>query len=139
MSSALHETTDQCGRARGGREVANASARTRAAGAANLCQPQRQTHNYFRNGTLDLFAALNVATGESPARCKAHHRAQDFVAFLREIEASVAPMMDIRVVLDNLSAHKAPPVQRWLLRHPRVQFHLRLVAQPGGALLRLAQ
>jgi transposase len=45
------------------------------------------------------------------------------VAFLREIEASVEPTLDIHVVLDNLSAHKAPPVQRWLVRHPRVQFH----------------
>ena len=86
-------------------------------------QPERRTHNYVRHGTLDLFAALNVATGEVIARCKPQHRAQDFVAFLREIESSVAPDLDIHVVLDNLSAHRAPPVQRWLLRHPRVQFH----------------
>jgi transposase len=86
-------------------------------------QPERRTHNYVRHGTLDLFAALNVATGEVIARCKPQHRAQDFVAFLREIESSVEPGLDIHVVLDNLSAHRAPPVQRWLLRHPRVQFH----------------
>src|SRR5438093_8229834 len=89
----------------------------------DLGQPERRTHNYIRNGTLDLFAALNVATGEVIARCKAQHRAQDLVAFLREIEASVEPTLDIHVVLDNLSAHKAPPVPRWLVRHPRVQFH----------------
>ena len=86
-------------------------------------QPERRTHNYVRHGTLDLFAALNVATGEILARCRSQHRAQDFVAFLREIEASVDAAFDIHVVLDNLSAHKAPPVQRWLLRHPRVHFH----------------
>jgi transposase len=86
-------------------------------------QPERRTHNYVRHGTLDLFAALNVATGEVIARCKPQHRAQDFVAFLREIEGSVEPGLDIHVVLDNLSAHRAPPVQRWLLRHPRVRFH----------------
>jgi transposase/transposase-like protein len=86
-------------------------------------QPDRRTHNYVRHGTLDLFAALNVATGEVIAQCKPQHRAQDFVAFLREIEGSVAPGLEIHVVLDNLSAHRAPPVQRWLLRHPRVQFH----------------
>src|ERR687889_2022681 len=86
-------------------------------------QPERRTHNYVRHGTLDLFAALNVATGEVIARCKPQHRAQDFVAFLREIESTVAPTLDIHVVLDNLSAHRAPPVQRWLLRHPRVHFH----------------
>lgn len=89
----------------------------------DLGQPERRTHNYIRHGTLDLFAALNVATGEVIARCTPHHRAQDFVAFLRAIESTVEPTRDIHVVLDNLSAHRAPPVQRWLLRHPRVHFH----------------
>jgi transposase len=60
---------------------------------------------------------------EAIARCKPQHRAQDFVAFLREIESTVEPPLDIHVVLDNLSAHRAPPVQRWLLRHPRVHLH----------------
>ena len=55
----------------------------------DLGQPERQTHNYFRHGTLDLFAALNVATGEVLTRCTPQHRAQDFVAFLRDIDASV--------------------------------------------------
>lgn len=89
----------------------------------DLGQPERRTHNYLRHGTLDLFAALNVATGEVLTRCTAQHRAQDFVAFLRDIDASVEPALDIHMVLDNLSAHKAPAVQRWLLRHPRVHFH----------------
>jgi transposase len=89
----------------------------------DLGQPERRTHNYVRHGTLDLFAALNVATGEVIARCKAQHRATDFVAFLRDLDVSVAPGLDLHVVLDNLSAHKAPAVQRWLLRHPRVHFH----------------
>jgi transposase len=89
----------------------------------DLGQPERQTHNYLRHGTLDLFAALNVATGQVLARCRPQHRAQDFVAFLREIEASVEPALEVHVVLDNLSAHRAPPVHRWLLRHPRVHFH----------------
>lgn len=89
----------------------------------DLGQPERQTHNYVRHGTLDLFAALNVATGEVLARCKQKHRAQDFVAFLGEIDASVAPALQIHVVLDNLSTHKAPPVHRWLLRHPRFHLH----------------
>lgn len=89
----------------------------------DIGQPERRTHNYIRNGTLDLFAALNVATGEVLARCKQRHRAQDFVAFLGEVEASVEPALEVHVVLDNLSAHKAPTVHRWLLRHPRVHFH----------------
>jgi len=86
-------------------------------------QPERRSHNYIRNGTLDLFAALNVATGEVLARCKPQHRAQDFVAFLREIEASVEPALQVHLVLDNLSAHRAPVVHRWLLRHPRFHLH----------------
>jgi putative transposase len=86
-------------------------------------QPERRTHNYIRNGTLDLFAALNVATGEVLAKCTRRHRAKDFVAFLDDIDASVEADVEIHVILDNLSAHKAPVVQRWLLRHPRVQFH----------------
>jgi transposase len=89
----------------------------------DIGQPERRTHNYIRNGTLDLFAALNVATGEVLARCKPQHRAQDFVAFLREIDASVEPALEVHVVLDNLSAHRAPAVHRWLLRHPRFHLH----------------
>jgi len=89
----------------------------------DIGQPERRTHNYIRNGTLDLFAALNVATGEVLARCKQKHRALDFVTFLREIDESVEPDLQVHVVLDNLSAHKAPAVHRWLLRHPRFHFH----------------
>ena len=86
-------------------------------------QPERQTHNYIRHGTLDLFAALNVATGEVIARCKKQHRAKDFVTFLREIDAVTEPDLDVHVVLDNLSAHKTPEVRRWLVRHPRFKLH----------------
>src|SRR5262245_47358700 len=70
----------------------------------DIGQPERRTHHYIRNGTLDLFAALNLATGEVLARCKARHRAADFVAFLREIDASVEPVLEIHMVLDNPSA-----------------------------------
>lgn len=86
-------------------------------------QPERQTHNYVRHGTLDLFAALNVATGKVIAKTKAQHRAKDFVAFLREIDASVEPGLAVHVILDNLSAHKSPVVKRWLVRHPRFELH----------------
>jgi transposase len=89
----------------------------------DLGQPERRTHNYVRHGTLDLFAALNVTTGKVIARCKQQHRSSDFVAFLRDIDEQVASKLQIHVVLDNLSAHKAPAVQRWLVRHPRFHFH----------------
>jgi transposase len=89
----------------------------------DIGQPERRTHNYVRHGTLDLFAALNVATGKVIARCKQKHRSADFVDFLREIDKQVDPELQVHVVLDNLSAHKSPVVKRWLLRNPRFQFH----------------
>ena len=89
----------------------------------DLGQPERRTHNYVRHGTLDLFAALNVATGKVLARCKQKHRSVDFVAFLREIDEHVDDGLEVHVVLDNLSAHKSPIVKRWLLRNPRFHFH----------------
>jgi len=89
----------------------------------DLGMPERQTHNYIRHGTLDLFAALNVATGEVIANTKQRHRAKEFVAFLRAVDKTVAPELEVHVILDNLSAHKAPAVKRWLVRHPRFHFH----------------
>ena len=74
-------------------------------------------------GTARSTSLLNVATGEVRARCQPQHRAQDFVAFLRAIEANVEPALEVHVVLDNLSAHRAPVVHRWLLRHPRFHLH----------------
>ena len=89
----------------------------------DLGMPERQTHNYIRRGTLDLFAALNVATGEVIAKTTRQHRATDFVAFLREIDGRVPPEWDVHVILDNLAAHKAPAVRRWSARHSRFHFH----------------
>lgn len=89
----------------------------------DIGQPERQTHNYIRNGTLDLFAALNVATGEVIGRCRQRHRARDFVEFLGDLDAHVPDGFEVHVVLDNLSTHKAPPVHRWMLRHPRFHLH----------------
>lgn len=85
--------------------------------------PERQTHNYIRRGTLDLFAALNVATGEVIARTKKQHRSEDFIAFLREIDRAVFDELEIHVIVDNLSAHKSPKVKRWIARHPRFHLH----------------
>jgi transposase len=89
----------------------------------DLGMPERQTHNYIRHGTLDLFAALNVATGEVIAKTKRRHRAKDFVAFLRELDKAVEPHLEVHIILDNLSAHKAPAVKRWLARNPRFHLH----------------
>jgi transposase len=89
----------------------------------DLGTPERRTHNYIRHGTLDLFAAINVASGEVIAATKAKHRAKDLVDFLREIDRSIQPGLAAHVILDNLSAHKAPSVKRWLLRHPHFHLH----------------
>ncbi len=85
--------------------------------------PERRSHDYVRHGTIDLFAALNTATGTVIGKLSARHRAVDFRDFLDEIDRQVDPGLDIHVICDNLSAHKAPAVQKWLLAHPRVRLH----------------
>jgi len=89
----------------------------------DLGMPERMTHNYVRHGTLDLLAALNVATGEVFARTKKRHRAKEFVSFLNDLDKAVEPELEIHLILDNLSTHGAPSVKRWLLRHPRFHLH----------------
>jgi transposase len=86
-------------------------------------QPERRTHDYERHGTTSLFAALNVASGKVIARCEPRHRAVEFRRFLNTIDAAVPPDVDVHLVLDNLSTHKAPTVKRWLAQHPRYHLH----------------
>jgi transposase len=85
--------------------------------------PARATHDYERNGTCDLFAALDVASGTVLTDIRARHTSDDFLAFLNKINRNVPAGLDVHVVLDNLSTHKTPKVQRWLLRHRRFHFH----------------
>ncbi len=89
----------------------------------SLGQPERQTHDYIRHGTTDLFAALDAATGEVFGKCYARHRAIEFKKFLAEIETAVPSELDIHVVLDNLATHKTPAIKRWLAKRPRFHFH----------------
>lgn len=93
-------------------------------------QPERQTSDYFRHGTVDLFAALTVATGVVLGKVYKQHRAKEFINFLGEIDANVPAELAIHVVLDNLSTHKTPTVKRWLQRHPR--FHLHFTPTHGS-------
>jgi len=81
------------------------------------------THDYKRNGTTTLFAALNVLDGSVIGQCMQRHRHQEFIRFLNKIEAKVPVGKTIHVVLDNYAAHKHPKVIEWLARHPRVTFH----------------
>ncbi len=85
--------------------------------------PERRSHDYVRHGTIDLFAALNTATGKVIGQLSAQHRAIDFRDFLDQIDRQTDPGLAIHVICDNLSTHKAPVVHRWLLAHPRVQLH----------------
>ncbi len=85
--------------------------------------PQRATHDYARHGTLDLFAALNIATGTVITDFRTSHTAADFIAFLNKVNGEVPDDLDVHVILDNLSTHKTPAVHDWLLRHPRFHFH----------------
>ena len=85
--------------------------------------PQRRTHDYRRCGTTDLFAALDAATGKVIASMSPRHRAEEFRKFLNLIDKEVPAHLDVHVVLDNMSAHKAPAIQRWMLRHPRFKLH----------------
>lgn len=81
------------------------------------------THDYKRHGTSTLFAALNVATGETIHECMPRHRHQEFLKFLRKVERSVEPGLDVHVILDNYATHKHEAVRRWLRRHRRVHLH----------------
>src|SRR3954470_21549426 len=85
--------------------------------------PARQTHDYKRNGTTNLYAALDVASGNVIADLTPRHRAEEFRRFLNLIDKSVPEHLDVHVVLDNQSTHKTPSIQRWLLRHPRFTLH----------------
>jgi transposase len=81
------------------------------------------THDYKRNGTTTLFAALNVMEGKVIGRCMQRHRHQEFIRFLNTIEAAVPAGKLVHVILDNYATHKHPKVVEWLARHPRFTFH----------------
>ena len=81
------------------------------------------THDYKRNGTTTLFAALNVLDGTVVGRNMQRHRHQELIRFLNTLERDVPAGKVVHVILDNYAAHKTPEVRRWLQRHPRWTFH----------------
>jgi transposase len=81
------------------------------------------THDYERNGTTTLFAALNVLDGTVVGRCMQRHRHQEFLRFLNAVEAAVPAGKLLHAILDNYGTHKHPKVRAWLERHPRWTFH----------------
>lgn len=81
------------------------------------------THDYVRHGTTTLFAALNVADGVVIADCQKRHRHQEWIQFLKLIDESTDPDLDLHLIVDNYATHKHAKVKRWLDRHPRFHLH----------------
>jgi transposase len=86
-------------------------------------QVERRTSDYIRHGTSSLFAALDVAVGKVIGRCYRRHRAEEFRHFLEAVDAAVPPELEVHLVLDNASIHKAPPIRDWLAKRPRHHLH----------------
>jgi transposase len=85
--------------------------------------PARMTHDYVRNGTTSLFAALDPTSGSVIAQHFRRHRHQEFLRFLKLIDSSVPKGYDLHLILDNYATHKTPAVKKWLLSHPRFHLH----------------
>ena len=81
------------------------------------------THDYKRNGTTTLFAALNMATGEVIGQCLKRHRHQEFLRFLRVIDRRTPKKLALHLIVDNYCTHKHAKVREWLEKHPRFQLH----------------
>jgi len=84
--------------------------------------PEKATHDYKRNGTTTLFAALEVATGTVTDRCNDRHGKAEFLDFLKHV-AKTHPRRELHIVLDNYHTHKHDDVNRWLTKHPRITLH----------------
>jgi len=85
--------------------------------------PARQTHDYKRNGTTTLFAALSMLDGTVIGDCMPRHRHQEFIRFLQLINVKTPADMKLHLIVDNYGTHKHPRVQSWLKRHPRFKLH----------------
>ncbi|RPI59387.1 MAG: IS630 family transposase [Planctomycetaceae bacterium] len=81
------------------------------------------THDYKRNGTTTLFAAIEVAEGKVIAECMPQHRHQEWLKFLKKIDRETPANLDLHLIVDNYATHKHPNVQRWLKRHKRFHMH----------------
>lgn len=85
--------------------------------------PERQTHDYKRNGTTTLFAAMNVLDGTIIGQCKKRHRHQEFIKFLNYIDRQTPPGLAIHLIADNYATHKHAAVKKWMARHKRFHIH----------------
>jgi transposase len=85
--------------------------------------PARMSHDYKRNGTTSLFAALDVTSGKVIGGLHARHRALEFKKFLDQLEREVPAELEVHLILDNYATHKTATIKRWLVRHPRFVLH----------------
>jgi transposase len=92
-------------------------------------QAERRAHDYKRNGTTSLFAALDTKTGKVIGQLHRRHRSREFRKFLDKIDAAVPAGFEVHLILDNYGTHKTASIQRWLLKRPRFQLHF----TPTGA------
>ena len=92
--------------------------------------PEKRTHDYVRHGTTSLFAAMNTADGTVISAVHRRHRSVEFKKFLAKIDKEVPDGLDVHLICDNYSTHKAPVVVAWLARHPR--FHLHFTPTSGS-------
>ena len=81
------------------------------------------THDYLRHGTTTLFAAFDITEGKVLAQCRPRHRHQEFLQFLRHIDANVPADLDVHLILDNYATHEHPKIRLWLAQRPRYQLH----------------
>jgi transposase len=86
-------------------------------------QAERRAHDYKRNGTTSLFAALDTKSGKVIGQLHRRHRALEFRKFLDTIDAAVPQDFEVHLILDNYGTHKTATIQRWLLKRPRFQLH----------------
>jgi transposase len=92
--------------------------------------PGRQTSDYIRHGTTSLFAALDIATGKIIGTHQRRHRHQEFLKFLKTIDANTPADLDLHLICDNYATHKTPAIKTWLAAHPR--FHLHFTPTSGS-------
>jgi transposase len=85
--------------------------------------PARQTHDYRRNGTTTLFAALNTLNGKVIQKCLPRHRHTEFIEFLEHIDRNVPSKLEVHIIMDNYATHKKAEVQAWFIAHPRYHVH----------------
>ena len=81
------------------------------------------THDYKRNGTTTLFAALSMLDGKVIGDCMPRHRHQEFIRFLKRLDSETLAELDLHLIVDNYGTHKHPRVKSWIRRHPRFHLH----------------